>query len=47
LAFIHTKELAGKTFKYRLLYGKWSVVDLEKLLELEDSFFLPVEEQKS
>lgn len=45
LAFIHTKELAGKTFKYRLLYGKWSAIDLGKLLELEDSFFLSVDEQ--
>lgn len=40
LAFIHTSELDGKSFKYRLLYAKWSVVDLQKLLELEDSFFL-------
>jgi len=40
LSFIHTKELTGRTFKYRLLYGKWSAVDLEKLLELENEFFL-------
>jgi len=44
LGFIHTKELTGKTFKYRLLYGKWSVVDLQTLLELEDDFFLNSEE---
>ena len=42
LAFIHTKELTGKPFKYRLLYGKWSAIDLDKLLELEDSFFISI-----
>lgn len=40
LAFVHTKELTGHKFKYRLLYGKWSVVALDDLLKLEDSFFL-------
>lgn len=40
LAFVLTKDLAGRSFKYRLLYGKWSVVALEELLKLEDEFFL-------
>lgn len=40
LAFVHTKELAGHKFKYKLQYGKWSAVALEYLLELEDAFFL-------
>jgi len=39
LVFVHTKELAGRSFKYRLLYGKWSVVALDELLKLEDAFF--------
>lgn len=40
LVFVHSKELAGRQFKYRLQYGKWSVVALEQLLKLEDAFFL-------
>lgn len=40
LAFVHTKDLAGHNFKYKLQYGKWTVVALEHLLKLEDSFFL-------
>jgi len=42
LAFVHTKELAGRKFTYRLEYGKWSVVDLKTLLKLDDEFFLEV-----
>lgn len=44
LAFVHTKELTGRKFKYRLLYGKWSVVALDDLLKLEDGFFFDKEE---
>ena len=40
LAFVHTKELIGKHLKYRLHYGRWSVVALEHLLKLDDDFFL-------
>jgi hypothetical protein len=40
LAFVHSKELSGHSFKYRLQYGKWAVVALEQLLKLDDSFFL-------
>jgi len=40
LAFVHAKDLAGRTFKYKLQYGKWSVVALEHLLKLDDDFFL-------
>jgi hypothetical protein len=40
LAFVHTKDLVGRTFKYKLQYGKWSVVALEHLLKLEDDFFI-------
>jgi hypothetical protein len=39
LAFVHTEELEGLHFVYRLQYGKWSGVDLKTLLKLEDSFF--------
>jgi hypothetical protein len=27
-------------FKYRMIYGKWSIVALEELLKLEDGFFM-------
>lgn len=40
LAFVHTKDLAGHGFKYKLHYGKWTAVALEHLLKLDDSFFL-------
>jgi hypothetical protein len=40
LAFVHTKDLVGRTFKYKLQYGKWSVVALEHLLKLDDEFFI-------
>lgn len=39
LAFVHTEELDGLHFKYKFVYGKWTAVALEKLLEVEDSFF--------
>ncbi len=39
LAFVHTEELEGLQFKYKFVYGKWTAVALEKMLELEDSFF--------
>ncbi len=39
LAFVHNEELEGKYFKYQFVYGKWTAVALEKLLELEDEFF--------
>lgn len=39
LAFVHTTELEGHSFVYRLIYGKWSGVDLKALLKLDDSFF--------
>jgi hypothetical protein len=40
LAFLLTKDLEGYEFKYKLIYGKWTAVALEYLLELEDKFFL-------
>lgn len=43
LAFVHTQELKGHNFKYRLEYGKWSCVALECLLELSDEFFFDFE----
>jgi hypothetical protein len=39
LAFLPTRELSGKGFKYKMQYGKWTVVALEHLLKLEDGFF--------
>lgn len=42
LAFVLTKELSGRTFKYKMQYGKWTCVALEHLLKLEDDFFLEV-----
>lgn len=47
LAFVLTKELSGRTFKYKMQYGKWTAVALEHLLKLEDDFFLESEIQKS
>lgn len=43
LAFVHTEELDGLYFKYRFVYGKWTAVALEKLLDVDDSFFLDEE----
>jgi hypothetical protein len=40
LAFVHSKDLVGQNFKYKLNYGKWSVVALEHLLKLTDDFFI-------
>jgi hypothetical protein len=40
LAFVHSNELIEHTFKYKLQYGKWSVVALDHLLKLEDDFFI-------
>lgn len=39
LAFIHTEEIDGPAFKYRLIYGRWTCVLLSQLLELDDEFF--------
>lgn len=39
LAFVHTEELEGLHFKYRFVYGRWTAVALEKLLEVSDDFF--------
>jgi Holliday junction resolvase len=39
IAFVPTKELEGREFKYRLIYGKWSAVALKDLFELQDDFF--------
>jgi hypothetical protein len=39
LAFVHNEELEGLHFKYKFVYGKWTAVALERLLELDDSFF--------
>lgn len=47
LAFVHTKDLVGKNFKYKLQYGKWSVVALEHLLKLEDDFFIESDDEIS
>lgn len=43
LAFVQTKELTGRSFKYKMQYGKWTCVALEHLLKLEDEFFLDKE----
>jgi hypothetical protein len=43
LAFVHTKELRGHTFQYRLIYKQWSAVDLKALLKLPDDFFFESE----
>lgn len=39
LAFVHTRELRGFPFKYRMLYKQWSAVDLKTLLKIDNSFF--------
>lgn len=39
LAFVHTEELEGHHFKFKLIYGKWTAVALDKLLELPDDWF--------
>lgn len=39
LAFVYHEELEGLHFKYKFVYGKWTAVALEKLLELDDSFW--------
>jgi len=44
LAFVLTKELSGRSFKYKMQYGKWTVVALEYLLKLDDEFFLDAED---
>jgi hypothetical protein len=43
LVFIHSKELVGKSFKYKFIYGKWTGVSLELLLKLNDDFFLTMD----
>ena len=40
LAFVHSEELKGLDFKYKMLYGKWAGVALEHLLKLDDDFFI-------
>jgi hypothetical protein len=45
LVFLLTKDLKGKNFKYKMQYEKWTVVALEHLLALEDSFFLNEENE--
>ncbi len=40
LTFVPTKELQGYSFKYRLIYQKWSAVALDELLKLPDQWFL-------
>ncbi len=44
LVFVHTKELRGHNFKYRLLYKQWSAVDMKAFLKLPNEFFF--EEEK-
>jgi len=39
LTFVHNEELDGLHFKYKFVYGKWTAVALERLLELDDTFF--------
>jgi Holliday junction resolvase len=39
LVFIHTQDLVGD-FKYKMQYGKWSIVALDHFLKLNDDFFL-------
>lgn len=40
LAFLHSKDVTTHDFKYKMHYGKWTVVSLDQLLKLEDGFFL-------
>ena len=40
LSFLKTSDLEGHDFKYKLIYGKWTGISLDLLLELEDKFFL-------
>lgn len=42
LAFVLTTDLQ-EDFKYKMCYGKWTVVALEHLLKLDDEFFLSEE----
>jgi len=44
LVFLLTEDMPDKIFEYILNYRQWSVVSLDKLLEIENSFF---ENQKS
>lgn len=47
LAFVLTKDLVDYEFKYKLYYGKWSVVALEHLLKLDDEFFIDLQDEKT
>jgi hypothetical protein len=40
LVFLHTQDLEEHHFKYKFIYGKWTAVALDYLLELDDKFFL-------
>lgn len=40
LVFLHTQDLEGHHFKYKFIYGKWTAVALDYLLELDNNFFL-------
>lgn len=39
LAFVHSEEIANHHFKFQFVYGKWTGVALERMLELDDDFF--------
>lgn len=43
LAFVHNEELAGLHFKYQFVYGKWTAVAMEKILEVDDAFWFEPE----
>ena len=44
IVFVHSNELDGKDFKYSVKYGKWTGVALELLLQVENEFFLNIEQ---
>jgi hypothetical protein len=40
IAFVLTKDLGDREFKYSIKYNEWTGVALEHLLRLEDDFFI-------
>jgi Holliday junction resolvase len=42
LAFLHSIDLKGHLFDYKLMYKEWTCVALEHLLRLPDDFFFNV-----
>jgi hypothetical protein len=40
LAILMTEDLGENNFKYKIIYGKWTILSLEHLLSFDDDFFL-------